>query len=73
VRHDPPQSLQPLRERAANLRGAFSCQRDLTGLRVALVDDVMTSGATLAEAARTARNAGAAFVATIVAARTPRS
>ena len=72
VRHDPPQSLQPLRERAANLRGAFSCQRDLTGLRVALVDDVMTSGATLAEAARTARNAGAEFVATIVAARTPR-
>lgn len=73
VRHDPPQSLQPLRERAANLRGAFSCQRDLTGLRVALVDDVMTSGATLAEAARTMRNAGAAFVATIVAARTPRA
>ncbi len=72
VRHDPPQALQALRARAANLRGAFSCQRDLAGLRVAIVDDVMTSGATLAEAARAVRNAGASFVATIVAARTLR-
>lgn len=72
-RHDPPQSLQALRERTANLRGAFRCERDLSGLRVALVDDVMTSGATLAEAARATRSAGAAFVATIVAARTPRA
>ena len=72
LRHDPPQSLQSLRERAANLRGAFACRHDLAGLRVAIVDDVMTSGATLAEAARTLRSAGAAFVANIVAARTPR-
>lgn len=72
-RHDPPQSLQPLRTRAANLRDAFSCQRNLAGLRVAIVDDVMTSGATLAAAAAAARSAGAAFVANIVAARTPRA
>ncbi len=71
TRHDPPQSLQPLAQRAPNLRGAFACARDLSGLRVGIVDDVMTSGATLAEAARTLKSAGAAFVANIVAARTP--
>lgn len=69
-RHDPPQSLQPLHRREPNLRGAFTCTRALSGLRVGVVDDVMTSGATLAEAARVLKHAGATFVATIVAART---
>ena len=71
LRHGPPQSRQTLERRAGNLRGAFSCTRAMSGIRVGVIDDVMTSGATLAEAATALKNAGASFVATIVAARTP--
>ena len=45
--------------RAANLAGALVTRRDLTGLVVVVVDDVVTSGATLAEATRALRAAGA--------------
>jgi ComF family protein len=46
-------------ERAANVRGAFSVSRDYGALRVAIVDDVMTTGATL-NALATALRAGGA-------------
>lgn len=71
VRDTPPQSELGLSERRANLRGCFACTGRLDGLRVGLVDDVMTSGTTLAEAARALRAAGAASVIGIVVARTP--
>jgi ComF family protein len=62
-------------QRRRNIRGAFACQRrnaiDLAGGRVALVDDVMTTGATLAECCRTLKGAGAAGIAVWVAARAP--
>jgi ComF family protein len=62
-------------QRLANLRGAFMVdprRRDaLAGRRVALVDDVMTTGATAREAARTLLRAGAASVDIWVIARTP--
>ena len=62
-------------ERRANLRGAFqvpaSRMHDVHGRRVALVDDVMTTGATAGEAARTLLQAGAASVELWVFARTP--
>jgi ComF family protein len=49
--------------RAANIRGAFVAEADsLLGLRVALVDDVATTGATLKDAASAARAAGARAV-----------
>lgn len=57
-------------ERRKNVRGAFSCP-DLAGARVALVDDVLTTGTTLAACARAARKAGAAEVSVWVAARVP--
>ena len=57
--------------RRDNLIGAFRCRRPVTGLRVALVDDVMTSGATLDAAARALKAAGACRVSAWVAARTP--
>jgi ComF family protein len=64
-----------LAQRLTNLRGAFvprpSRRVSLHGLHVAVVDDVMTSGATLREAAAALRRAGAARVDAWVLARTP--
>ena len=61
--------------RQRNLRAAFFVpgpqRADLQGARVALVDDVMTTGATLREAAAALRRAGAAAVEVWVLARTP--
>ena len=45
--------------RTANLQGALQARRPLAGLVVVVVDDVVTSGATLAEAARAVTAAGA--------------
>ena len=72
VRNTAPQAELPWRERAANMRGAFACDRDLSGLNIAVVDDVMTTGATLDEFARTLKRSGAARVENWVVARTPR-
>ncbi|MEO7152029.1 MAG: ComF family protein [Burkholderiaceae bacterium] len=75
VRDAPHQIALPAAERAANVRGAFAVEPlrrgDLDGQCVALVDDVMTTGATADEAARVLLQAGAASVQVWVAARTP--
>lgn len=70
TRNTPPQAGLDLKARRRNLRGAFRCDLDLAGKRVALLDDVMTSGASLDELAKTALKAGAARVEAWVAART---
>lgn len=57
--------------RRRNMRDAFSVREDLSGLHVALLDDVMTTGATLDELARACRAAGAAHIEAWAAARTP--
>ena len=72
VRNTAPQTELPWRERAANMHAAFACERDLSGLGVAVVDDVMTTGATLDEFARALKSCGAARVENWVVARTPR-
>jgi len=46
----------------AHVRGAFRCERSLDGAAIAVVDDVMTTGATLDELAATLKRAGAARV-----------
>lgn len=66
-----PQLDLPLVERARNVRGAFRCTRALPGAEVALLDDVMTTGATLDELAATLKRAGATRVVNWVVARTP--
>jgi ComF family protein len=71
VRATPPQAALPWTERAKNVRGAFACELDLSGLAIAVVDDVMTTGASLAEAAKTLKAAGAERVENWVVARTP--
>jgi len=70
-RDTPPQVDLPLVERARNVSGAFRCTRALPGAEVALLDDVMTTGATLDELAATLKRAGAAKVVNWVVARTP--
>jgi ComF family protein len=72
VRDTPPQASLLPRERARNVRGAFAARRPFTGLRVAIVDDVMTTGASLHAAARALRAAGAREVGALVVARTLR-
>jgi len=56
--------------RRRNLRGVFSVAPRVAGRRVALVDDVMTTGSTLAELTRCCRKVGAASIEVWVAART---
>ncbi len=74
TRHTPPQRTLPRAERLKNVRGAFQVDplrgRVLQGRRVALVDDVMTTGASVREAVAALRAAGAADVTVLVLART---
>ncbi|HSD60161.1 MAG TPA: ComF family protein [Burkholderiales bacterium] len=69
VRDTPPQASLPWKERSSNIRGAFACEADLAGKRVAIVDDVMTTGHTLNELAAALKRAGAAEVYCWVVAR----
>jgi ComF family protein len=70
TRHAVPQASLAWRERARNVRGAFAVRGSLDRARVALVDDVMTSGATAAAASSALRRAGAARIEAWVVART---
>lgn len=75
MRHTLAQSSLPRPERLTNLNGAFAVAplmaSKLRGQRVMLIDDVMTSGATLEAAAQVLKQAGAAHVCALVFARTP--
>lgn len=59
------------RERVANVHGAFAIRRHaaIAGLNVLLLDDVMTTGATVSECARILKAAGAAKVCVLTVAR----
>lgn len=70
VRNTAPQSSLPWQERKRNMRNAFACDEPLHGLHVGIVDDVMTSGATLDALAGTLRRAGARDITAYVVART---
>jgi len=70
VRRTTPQMELSRSARAENIRGAFAAQtRLLEGKAVLLVDDIMTTGATLEECARAMLDAGAARVDVLVLAR----
>lgn len=66
----PAQAMLPWEERAKNVRRAFVCDAGLGGKRIAVVDDVLTTGATLNELARVLRKAGAVEVRGWIVART---
>ncbi len=67
----PAQAGLDRKARVANLRGAFHCDRVLGGLHVVVIDDVMTTGASLNELARVLKRQGAARVENRIIARTP--
>ncbi|MCS7236576.1 MAG: phosphoribosyltransferase family protein [Armatimonadota bacterium] len=69
VRDTPSQTELDEDERRQNVRGAFTVARPVRGLRVALVDDVVTTGSTLSECATVLRAAGAAEVCAVAVAR----
>jgi ComF family protein len=76
IKLTPPQASLPLKERVKNIKGAFKVNSnlntsDLSGKRIAIVDDVMTTGASLNELAKTLKKGGAAHVECWVIARTP--
>jgi ComF family protein len=68
-RDTTPQATLPWKARAKNIRHAFECDTDLAGKTIWVVDDVMTTGATLDELARVLKLHGAAQVENRVAAR----
>lgn len=70
TRDTKEQATLKWKERHANVRGAFACELDLRGKHVAVVDDVMTTGATLNEFANTLKQSGAEKISVYVVART---
>lgn len=64
-----PQASLPWQERHKNMQGAFECELDLSGKAVIVIDDVMTTGATLNEFARILKKHGAAKVTNWLVAR----
>jgi ComF family protein len=67
-----PQSRLDLAARRQNVGRAFALARPVDGLHVALVDDVMTTGATLEALAHLLKAAGARRVTNFVVLRTPK-
>ncbi len=73
IRWTEPQVNLVAGERAANVRGAFAVTDSsrLTGKRVMLVDDVLTTGSTVSECSRVLKRAGAVEVIVVTVARVP--
>jgi ComF family protein len=71
IRYTTTQTALDRAERMENLHNAFRLRKnaDVRGLRVLLVDDVLTTGSTLSECARVLKRAGAISVYAATAAR----
>ncbi len=69
VRATAPQQGLAATTRKQNLRGAFAVRQRLSGQRILLVDDVLTTGATARECAAALRAAGAAVIEVAVVGR----
>ena len=74
-RRTPSQGRLGAAARARNVRGAFALRpgRSVQGRRLVIIDDVLTSGATVEECARVLRRDGAAFVGVLTLARAVRA
>jgi len=62
VKNTLPQSSLPFKQRRHNLRHAFRCKTTVAPKHIAIIDDVMTSGFTSNEAAKTLRQQGAEII-----------
>lgn len=71
VRATAPQTGLDARTRRRNLRGAFVASEAMSGKRVLLIDDVITTGSSMLEASRACRRAGTIEVRVLAAARAP--
>ncbi|GAM09219.1 competence protein F [Geobacter sp. OR-1] len=73
VRWTEPQINLAAGERAANVKGAFALSdpKIASGRRIVLIDDVLTTGSTVAECSRVLKKAGAAAVLVVTVARVP--
>ena len=71
IKNTAPQGSLPLKARLKNMRGAFqiNMRNNIKGKRIAIVDDVMTTGASLNELAKILKKAGATHVECWVVAR----
>jgi ComF family protein len=74
-RRTPSQGRLGPAARARNVRGAFAVRRgcNVKGKRIVLVDDVLTTGATVEECARVLRRGGAAFIGVLTLSRAVRA
>ncbi len=70
VKETAPQTGLSGKERISNIKGAFTVKGDIRGLRLLLVDDVMTTGATVTECSKKLIEAGAEEVVVLTLART---
>jgi predicted amidophosphoribosyltransferase len=62
TRYTKYQSRLSKRERRLNIKGVFKTDADLNKKKIILIDDIMTTGSTLSEAAKTLKSAGAEIV-----------
>lgn len=68
-RETPPQTDVTGKQRLGNVKNAFTVSKDVQGLRIIIVDDVITTGATVNECAKVLTRAGAENVTVLALAR----
>lgn len=69
IKHRAPQTGLSMERRRSNLSGCMRAKESVRGKRILLIDDVYTTGATVCEAARALRAAGATGVGVLTACR----
>jgi len=69
VKNTPAQARLSAKERWRNVKDAFIASSEVKNRKVLLIDDVMTTGATLNEAAKALKSAGALWIEVLAVAR----
>lgn len=69
IRNNRPQQGMNAKQRRSNVKQSFAVNQPLAGERVLIVDDVVTTGTTVNELAKTLKKAGATSVSVLALAR----